>query len=163
VADAGGASTGTSIGGGRAQLPAVRGDGRRDILPLVLDLANPSPGIGWAGRERRSLLERADPDVVIALALVHHLAISRNVPLPMLTDLLAELAPSAIVEFVPKDDPMVRRLLATRRDVFPDYSLEGFRAAVHERFEVVVEAPIEDSPRSCSCCAGADPNRGVPH
>lgn len=125
----------------------VRAEGRRDILPLVLDLANPSPGIGWAGRERRSLLDRADPDVLLALALVHHLAISRNVPLPMLIALFADLAPWAIVEFVPKDDPMVRRLLASRRDVFPDYTLEAFRAAAGQRFEIMRESAIDDSPR----------------
>ena len=126
---------------------ALRAEGRGDILPLVLDLANPSPGIGWAGRERRSLLERADPDIILALALIHHLAISRNVPLPMIIDLFAELAPWAVVEFVPKEDPMVRRLLATRRDVFPDYSLEAFRTAAAARFEIVTETPIDESPR----------------
>ncbi len=126
----------------------IRSEGRTDILPLVLDVANPSPGIGWAGQERRSLLDRADPDVLLALALVHHLAISRNVPLPMLLDLFAQIAPWAVVEFVPKDDVMVRRLLATRRDVFPDYTLDGFRAAASERFEVVIEQAIEDSPRT---------------
>jgi ribosomal protein L11 methylase PrmA len=126
---------------------ALRQEGRGDILPLILDLANPSPGIGWSGRERRSLLDRANPDVVLALALIHHLAISRNVPLPMLLELLATLAPHAVVEFVPKSDPMVRRLLATRRDVFPEYTIDGFRAAARERFEIVTETAIEDSPR----------------
>ena len=125
----------------------LREEGRGDILPLVMDLANPSPGIGWSGAERRSLLERTGADAVLALALVHHLAISRNVPLPMLLDLLAELAPWAVVEFVPKDDPMVRRLLATREDVFPDYTLDGFRDAAGGRFEVVEERPIDESPR----------------
>jgi hypothetical protein len=125
----------------------LRGESRTDILPLVLDLANPSPGSGWAGRERRSLLDRADPDVVLALALVHHLAISRNVPLSMVLGLFADLAPWAIVEFVPKEDVMVRRLLASRRDVFPDYGLDGFRAAAIERFQVVREEPIADSLR----------------
>ena len=122
-------------------------DGRVDVLPLVLDLANPSPGIGWASRERRSLLERANADGILALALVHHLAISRNVPLPMIADLFASLAPRVIVEFVPKEDPMVRHLLATREDVFPGYTLEGFRAAFAERFTIDSERPIEDSPR----------------
>jgi SAM-dependent methyltransferase len=125
----------------------VRQEGRTDILPLILDVANPSPGIGWAGRERRSLLDRADPDVVLALALVHHLAISRNVPLSMILGLFADLAPWAIVEFVPKEDVMVRRLLASRRDVFPEYTLDGFRAAAGERFAIVEEAPLEDSLR----------------
>jgi ribosomal protein L11 methylase PrmA len=126
----------------------IRTERRADILPLILDVANPSPGIGWAGQERRSLLDRADPDLLLALALVHHLAISRNVPLAMLLDLFAQMAPLAIVEFVPKEDVMVRRLLATRRDVFPDYTIEGFREAASERFETVLERSIEDSPRT---------------
>jgi ribosomal protein L11 methylase PrmA len=125
----------------------LRQERRGDILPLVMDLANPSPGLGWAGRERRSLIERAGPDAILALALVHHLAISRNVPLPMLLDLFASFAPWAVVEFVPKDDPMVRRLLATREDIFPDYTLDSFRAAAAERFEIIAERPIDESPR----------------
>jgi ribosomal protein L11 methylase PrmA len=125
----------------------LRRENRTDILPLILDVANPSPALGWAGRERRSLLQRADADVVLALALVHHLAISRNVPLPMVLGLFADLAPWTIVEFVPKDDPMVRRLLASRRDVFDDYTLDGFRAAAGERFQIVAESPIAESLR----------------
>jgi hypothetical protein len=127
---------------------ALKGEGRTDILPLVQDVANPSPGVGWAGRERRSLLERANPDVILALALVHHLAISRNVPLSMLLGLFADLAPWAVVEFVPREDPMVGRLLAARRDVFDDYTIEGFRAAAAGRFEIVREEPIAESPRT---------------
>jgi ribosomal protein L11 methylase PrmA len=126
----------------------LKGEGRGDILPLILDIANPSPGIGWANEERPSLLTRAKPDAILALALVHHLAISRNVPLPMLMDLFARLTPWAVVEFVPKADPMVRHLLATRRDVFPDYTLEGFRAAAEGPFVIEAETPIEDSPRT---------------
>jgi ribosomal protein L11 methylase PrmA len=122
-------------------------EGRTDILPLVMDLANPSPGVGWASRERRSLLDRANADVTLSLALVHHLAISRNVPLPMFVELLASIAPTAIVEFVPKEDPMVRRLLASRRDVFPEYTVDGFRAAARTRFSIAEEAPIQDSGR----------------
>jgi SAM-dependent methyltransferase len=125
----------------------VRTDGTASILPLVLDLGNPSPRLGWANAERRSLIDRADADVVLVLALVHHLAISRNVPLERLADFFAELAPGLIVEFVPKDDPMVRKLLATREDVFPDYTLNGFRAALARRFEIVAEEPIGGSPR----------------
>jgi len=127
---------------------ALQRDKRRDILPLVQDVANPSPGLGWAGRERRSLLDRANPDVVLALALIHHIAISRNVPVPMLLGLFADLAPWAVVEFVPREDPMVRRLLAARRDVFDDYTIDGFRAAAAERWEVVREDPIRESPRT---------------
>jgi hypothetical protein len=125
----------------------IREEGRTDILPLVMDLANPSPGVGWASSERQSLVTRADADAVLGLALIHHLAISRNVPLWMLLDLFATLAEWAVVEFVPKDDPMVRHLLATREDVFPDYTLDGFRAAAMGAFTIVAERQIEESPR----------------
>ena len=117
-------------------------------MPLLGDIVDPSPALGWANAERRSLLDRADADVVLALALVHHLAIGRNVPLPLMADLFARLARDVIVEFVPKEDPMVRRLLATRRDVFPDYSLEGFRAAFLRRFDLVSETPVEGTLRT---------------
>ncbi|HSK94848.1 MAG TPA: SAM-dependent methyltransferase [Candidatus Angelobacter sp.] len=126
----------------------VRGDGNPAILPLVLDLSNPSPSLGWALTERASFLDRGTPDLLMALALVHHLAIGNNVPLSMVADLFARIAPMAIVEFVPKEDPMTRRLLAARRDIFDGYSLDGFRAAFGERWEMVREAPITDSPRT---------------
>lgn len=118
-----------------------------DILPLVQDIANPSPAIGWASAERRSLLDRADADVVLALALVHHLAIGRNVPLPMIAALLARLAPQAIIEWVPRDDPMVRQMLVHREGVFPEYTFDGFRDAFGKYFEIAERAPITDSGR----------------
>ncbi len=139
----------------------LKSEARSDILPLILDIANPSPGIGWANRERRSLLERANPDAILALALVHHLAISRNVPLPMLMDLFAEMSPWAIVEFVPKEDPMVRRLLSTRRDVFPDYTLEGFRTPPRSRSRSWSRRRSRTARAPCSCCTGAEPGRGA--
>lgn len=126
----------------------VRGGAGPSILPLICDLANPSPAIGWGLEERASFLDRGEPDVMLALALVHHLAIGNNVPLPGVARLFARMAPHAIVEFVPKEDPMTRRLLAARRDIFDHYSLDGFRAAFEESFRVVREAPITDSPRT---------------
>lgn len=140
----------------RHHLALKKVDERR-ILPLLADLADPSPAIGWANRERSSLLERANPDVVLALALVHHLAIGRNVPLGMISDLMAGLGPNLIVEFVPKGDPMVRRLLATREDIFPDYTLDGFRAAFAPRFSIVEERQVEDSTRVIFRMARRDP------
>jgi hypothetical protein len=117
------------------------------VLPLVVDLTNPSPALGWANRERRSLLERANADVLLALALVHHLAIGNNVPLGQLSSLLAGLGRQLIVEFVPKSDPRVAAMLANRRDVFADYSLDGLRTAFAADWELVDEQPIEDSER----------------
>jgi SAM-dependent methyltransferase len=127
---------------------AIRTEGREDILPLLADITDPSPPLGWGSAERAGLLERIDADVVLALALVHHLAIGANVPLTMIAALFARLAPHAIVEFVPKQDAMVQRLLASRRDVFPDYTVDGFRDAISEHFEIARETPITDSVRT---------------
>ena len=126
----------------------VGGDGNSAVLPLVLDLSNPSPALGWGLEERASFLERGEPDVMLALALVHHLAIGNNVPLAGVASLFARMAPRAIVEFVPKEDPMTRRLLAARRDIFDQYSIEGFREAFGGPFRIVREASVDDSPRT---------------
>ncbi len=128
----------------------LREAGDTRIMPLLADITDPSPPLGWGSAERLGLLERiaADADVILALALVHHLAIGSNVPLPMIATLFARLAPQAIVEFVPKEDPMSQRLLASRRDVFADYTLEGFRRAFGRRFEIVMEVPIEGTTRT---------------
>jgi ribosomal protein L11 methylase PrmA len=126
----------------------VRADGSPTVLPLVLDLANPSPAIGWGLEERGSFLERGEPDLLLALALVHHLAIGNNVPLPGVARLFARISPRAIVEFVPKEDPMTRRLLAARRDIFERYTIDGFREAFGGPFRIVREAGVADSPRT---------------
>jgi hypothetical protein len=126
---------------------ALLKEGRTDTTPLVMDLADPSPSLGWAERERPGLLERANADLILALALVHHLAIGRNVPLPMVFDLFAELAPEGVVEWVPRDDPMVQRMLSGRVDIFDRYTERGFQDALAGRFEVVARVPIDGSPR----------------
>ena len=123
-------------------------EARASVLPLVMDLTNPSPALGWALEERRSLIQRGPADLVMALALVHHLAIGNNVPLEGIAALFAKLGRQAIVEFVPKEDPMTQHLLAARRDVFPDYTLDGFRAAFARHFTIVDEAPVADSRRT---------------
>src|SRR5207249_6622227 len=100
---------------------AVDGD-ETDVLPLVMDLSNPSPAIGWAGTERMSLADRGPADLALALALIHHLAIGNNVPLGRIAAYLGELCTWLAVEFVPKSDPKVQVLLASREDVFPGYT-----------------------------------------
>jgi len=118
------------------------------LLPLVLDLTNPSPALGWQNRERDSLFERGPADTVLALALVHHLAISNNVPMPMLADFFTKICRSLIIEFVPKSDSQVQRLLASREDVFPDYTETGFETAFKERFTVEDVRKIAGSERT---------------
>jgi ribosomal protein L11 methylase PrmA len=99
------------------------------VLPLVMDAADPSPACGWDSRERLSLVERGPADAVMALALVHHLAIGRNVPFDLMAEGFARLGRFLIVEFVPKEDPQAQRLLSSRADVFDHYTPEEFERA----------------------------------
>jgi hypothetical protein len=122
--------------------------GERGLLPLVLDLTNPSPGLGWHSRERLSLLDRGPADAILALALIHHLAIGRNVPLPKVAEFLASAGRSLVVEFVPKADPQARRLLVVREDVFPSYTREGFESAFAPYFATERVEPIAGTERT---------------
>jgi hypothetical protein len=125
----------------------VSADREQHLLPLVLDLTNPSPAIGWANAERMSLAERGPADLVLALALVHHLAIGNNVPLPSIVDYLARLGRHVVVEFVPKDDEKVQLLLRTRPDIFATYSPGDFERALQERFEILRRETVAGSSR----------------
>ncbi len=125
----------------------ARHDDDGHLLPLLLDLTNPSPALGWAHAERASLRDRGPADAATALALVHHLAIGNNVPLPQVAGFLAELADELLVEWVPKRDSQVERLLRSREDVFAGYHREGFEAAFGEQLELRSRTPVEGSQR----------------
>jgi ribosomal protein L11 methylase PrmA len=119
-----------------------------EMLPLVGDLTNPSPALGWSNRERMSLLDRAPADALMALALVHHLAIGNNVPLTEIARFFGELAAWGLVEFVPKQDSQVRRMLATRRDIFDRYDRAGFEQAFGQYFRIEDAVDLQDSERT---------------
>lgn len=127
---------------------ACREGKMENVLPLVLDLANPSPGIGWANDERESLSERGPVDMAFALALVHHLAISNNVPLPKLASFLSEICRTLVIEFVPKEDSQIQRLLVTREDIFDNYTQEHFEEAFRGYFAFEDVKEIRDSKRT---------------
>lgn len=118
------------------------------MLPLVQDCINPSPANGFMGKERDSLFERGPADVVMALAIIHHLAIGRNVPLDRLAELFAQLGKHVIIEFVPKGDSKVDILLASRRDIFTDYDIDHFEAAMAKHFKLVSKEPIKQTKRT---------------
>jgi ribosomal protein L11 methylase PrmA len=125
----------------------VRDRQEKNLLPLLLDLTNPSPGLGWSGRERDCLFTRGPTDCIMALALVHHLSISNNVPLARVASFLAELCNFLIVEFVPKDDSQVQRLLSFREDIFTGYDQDGFESEFSKFFEIKESENIKDSKR----------------
>jgi ribosomal protein L11 methylase PrmA len=117
------------------------------VLPLWLDVTNPPPALGWGHSERMSLEERGPADLLMALALVHHLAISNNVPLRLIADWFARLTRCAIVEFVPKEDPQTRRLLTTRKDTFDDYEQSSFEKHFSRHFRILRSAPVVGTQR----------------
>jgi len=125
----------------------VKNDKTENLLPLLLDLTNPTPAIGWANRERDSFGARGPADMMLALAVIHHLAISNNVPLTQLADFFAEVGKWLVIEFVAKPDSQVQKLLASRKDIFPDYTREGFEAAFRVRFQIHEAVEVHESER----------------
>jgi hypothetical protein len=116
---------------------SLRETGEQRILPLVGNITDPSPGLGWRGAERRPLIDRGSPDLVLALALVHHLSITDNVPLRELLDWFASLGARLVIEFPARDDPMVKRLLSAKRDgLHADFELAEFERLLGERFTI---------------------------
>lgn len=126
----------------------ARSDDVDRLLPLVNDLANPSPAIGWANEERFTLEERGPADLVLALALVHHLAISNNVPLSAIATYLARIARHVIIEFIPKSDPMVQTMIASRPGMFDGYTAGEFERAFAPRFVIDERAAVAPSDRT---------------
>jgi hypothetical protein len=125
---------------------ALRDERESRILPLVVNLADPSPGLGWRGCERRPLLDRGRPDLVLALALIHHLVLAANIPLDEVVTWLAELGAELVIEFVEREDPMVRRLLEGRPE-FPDYNRDHFERCIAQHFEPIARAPLPGATR----------------
>ncbi len=119
-----------------------------NILPLTLDLTNPSPALGWHNRERESFSERAPTDMVFALALIHHLAISNNVPLQQLAEFFYDTGKWLIIEFVPKSDSQVQKLLQSREDIFDQYTLEDFEDIFQSRFTIQQKIAVRESERT---------------
>ena len=118
------------------------------LLPLILDLTNPSPNIGWNNNERKSLLQRGPVDTILALALIHHLAISNNLPLTKIVEFFKTTCNHLIIEFIPKTDSQVIRLLSTREDIFEDYTLKKFEDEFTKEFIIKEKINLDESGRT---------------
>ncbi len=126
----------------------LRDEGNEKILTLTMNLADPSPGLGWRGLERRSLPDRGKPDLILALALIHHVAIAANVPVKEFVDWLAGLGSALVIEFPTREDPMVKKLLAPKRDgLHPDYELGFFERCLGAWFEIERSERLESGTR----------------
>lgn len=122
--------------------------GEKDLLPLVFDLTNPSPDLGWANEERQSIGGREKPDVIMALALIHHLALSNNLPFEYIAKYFSNLTDHLIIEFVPKQDSQVIRLLQNREDIFPNYTQPQFEEAFQNYFSIQAFESISGTERT---------------
>jgi len=114
----------------------------------VLDLTNPSPNLGWHYQERTSLIGRGPADAIMALALIHHLTFGNNLPLSHLSDFFSCLGTWLIIEFVPKEDSQAQKLLAARKDIFHDYTIDNFVEAFSTRWTICRSEPIRNTNRT---------------
>tara|TARA_R110002110_G_scaffold415719_1_gene654194 strand:+ start:28539 stop:29927 length:1389 start_codon:yes stop_codon:yes gene_type:complete len=127
---------------------SIKKNNIHNILPLHLDLSNPSPSIGWGNEERLSFPERGPADCTMALGLIHHLAISNNVPLNELAHFFKKISKELIIEFIPKEDSQVEKLLSSREDIFDLYDIENFEQCFDQYFSLISKQSIEGSSRT---------------
>jgi hypothetical protein len=125
----------------------VIADCEKSLLPLVMDIANPSPSLGWRSSERANLMERGPVDAILALALVHHLAIGNNLPLHEIARFFADLGKWLLIEFIPKDDVQIQRMLSVREDIFDTYTIENFENEFNQFYEIISKTSLRGSSR----------------
>lgn len=118
------------------------------MLPLVVNLVNPGGAIGWANDERESISDRINVDLVMALAIIHHLAISNNLPFKKIAEYLSRFGSYLIIEFVPKGDSQVNKLLSTREDIFPEYDERHLKSEFGAYYKLIKEEKIAGTKRT---------------
>lgn len=126
----------------------VRHHREQRMLPLLVDLTNPGGALGWQNDERQPVHERLQVDVVMALALIHHLAISNNLPFSRIAEYFSQFGPYLLIEFVSKGDSQVQKLLSTRKDIFPNYHEDGLKKAFGEYYQLEKETKIPGTKRT---------------
>ena len=118
-----------------------------NFLPLIFDATNPSSNIGWNENERKSFNNRADFDALLALAFEHHLVIAKNIPLLDVINWLTSLAPKGLIEFVPKNDETIQKMIKFKGDIFPDYNESNFRNCIEKKAKILSINQITSSGR----------------
>ena len=127
---------------------SIRKNNEKNVLPLVIDICNPTPALGWNGEERQSFFERVkNADVVLALAFIHHLAIGRNLPFEKIAQTFARLGNYLIIEFVEKNDSQIQKMLLNREDIFEDYTIENFENIFSRFYLIEDKVRLIDSSR----------------
>ena len=119
-----------------------------NFLPLYYDASNPSPNMGWNDNERKNIEKRGNFNGVIALAFEHHLSIAKNIPLEDVVKWIMFLAPKGLIEFVPKNDPTIQKMLELKGDIFPDYNENNFEKIILKYGKIIMKKVISDSGRT---------------
>ena len=130
----------------------IRAEKISGILPLVQNIADPSPNWGWRNQERVDLKSRAQPDLLLCLALIHHVVISANVPMDEFISWLAELSQNLVIEYVARSDDKVKTLLRNKEDKYSDYSKESLEGALGRHYEIVRKQELESGNRYLYWC-----------
>lgn len=120
---------------------------KKQILPLLLDASNPSPNQGWFQRERKGFIERFKADALIALAFEHHLIIGKNIPMQEFIDWITDISDYGLIEFVPKSDETIQRMLEFREDIFFDYSEKKFEMCLQNKAKIINKKKITKNGR----------------
>jgi len=131
----------------------TRQDGTDHILTLVQNIADPSPDWGWRNSERTDLQSRARPDLVLCLALIHHIVISANIPLGEFVGWLADTSDQVIIEYVSRSDDKVEALLRNKEDKYSDYSRQNLESNLQQHYAIVRQLPLESGNRFLYWCA----------
>ena len=126
---------------------SLRQEQSTHILPLVMSLSDMSPGLGWRAQERKALTERGSPDLILSLALIHHIVISANIPMRDFVDWLASFHAALVIEFVTREDPMVKKLLLNKEDQYGDYTAANFEKCLSQHFHIVRKQPLASATR----------------
>ena len=121
---------------------------KQNLQPVVIDLSNPSPAIGINNTERQSFISRAKVDLVLALAVIHHLAIGKNIPLDKIASLFYQSGNYLLIEFVPKEDEKVQLMLTNKKDIYNNYTIEKFEMVFEKYFSIQNKQPVGNSGRT---------------
>jgi ribosomal protein L11 methylase PrmA len=119
----------------------------KNILPLCVDITNPTPAIGWLNEERKSFIGRLDANLVLALALIHHLVIAKNISMEQVVNMFKQITDLLLIEFVPKEDPKVAAMLSNRADIFDEYNQHNFETCFSKAFNILKKETLEPSTR----------------
>lgn len=133
----------------------TRSQGAEHVIPILQDVANPSPNWGWRNRERLDLVSRFQPQLILCLALLHHVVISANVPVQEFVDWLANVTDQLIIEYVSRKDEKVQILLRNKSETYADYSRTNLEDALSKHFRIERGQPLESGNRFLYWCRRA--------